>query len=405
MSGSRVVDAGTPPSGFDDWTTTVVRFHNFADLPTTNNNEGVISPQFTCFGHNWLLKIYPGGEEDSHEGYVAVYLANTLDKIIKIEYGYSVRDAAGKEVVYHKPSTDEFAAHGNGRNNSWRYPDFAEQSKIMKSLVNGALVIDVRMRLVDTNKSTPLFIPKNSLNDNIRNKFNDEESADVVFQVGRGAQQAKGKRKKAKTSTTNFYAHRFILQDISTTLAELCKPSDGGDSTPIKITDIEPGVFNHILYYMYGGKISDEELETNAKDIIDACDKYGIVNLKLGAEACYVKMTQFSVDNMIDNLLYADTKNLALLKEAIMDYIVANKNNIMGKVSFDNVPSSMITDVLAAVARVHQSEEDGDSESIKYNKMRVSELREKLDEKGLDVDGSREAMIAILKEQSPIMLC
>ena len=83
-----------------------------------------------------------------------------------------------------------------------------------------------------------------------------------------------------------------------------------------------------------------------------------------------------------------------------MDYIVANKNNIMGKVSFDNVPSSMITDVLAAVARVHQSEEDGDSESIKYNKMRVSELREKLDEQGLDVDGSREAMIAILKENS-----
>ena len=29
-----------------------------------------------------------------------------------------------------------------------------------------------------------------------------------------------------------------------------------------------------------------------------------------------MKTTQFSVDNMIDNLLYADAKNLALLKEA-----------------------------------------------------------------------------------------
>ena len=52
------------------------------------------------------------------------------------------------------------------------------------------------------------------------------------------------------------------------------------------------------------------------------------------------------------------------------------------------------------MARVDQSEEEGDSEGIKYNKMRVSELREMLDDKGLDVDGSREAMIAILKEQS-----
>ena len=151
---------------------------------------------------------------------------------------------------------------------------------------------------------------------------------------------------------------------------------------------------------MYGGEIDDGELESNAKEIINACDKHGIVNLKLEAEACYARTTIITIDNMIDNLLYADSKNLSLMKEAVMDYIVSNKNSIMGKVSFDNVPSSMMTDLLAAMARVDQSEEEGDSESIKYNKMRVSELREMLDEKGLDVDGSREAMIAILKEQS-----
>ena len=84
-----------------------------------------------------------------------------------------------------------------------------------------------------------------------------------------------------------------------------------------------------------------------------------------------------------------------------MDYIVANKNIIIGTVSFDNDPSSLITDVLTAVARVDQNEEDvGDIESIKYNKMRVSELRKRLDDKGLEVDGSREAMISLLKENS-----
>ena len=40
----------------------------------------------------------------------------------------------------------------------------------------------------------------------------------------------------------------------------------------------------------------------------------------------------------MDNLLYADSKNLTLLKEGIMDYIVANKKDIIGKISFDNVP-------------------------------------------------------------------
>ena len=38
-SGARVVDIGTPPSGFEDWTTTVVRIHNFSDLPTTKDER------------------------------------------------------------------------------------------------------------------------------------------------------------------------------------------------------------------------------------------------------------------------------------------------------------------------------------------------------------------------------
>ena len=45
-------------------------------------------------------------------------------------------------------------------------------------------------------------------------------------------------------------------------------------------------------------------------------------------------------------------------------------------------------------------ETGGDGDSKDYNKMRVGTLRKMLDEKGLDVDGSREAMIALLKEQS-----
>ena len=84
-----------------------------------------------------------------------------------------------------------------------------------------------------------------------------------------------------------------------------------------------------------------------------------------------------------------------------MDYIVANKHNIIGKVSFSNVPGDTCTDLLTAVARGEQPVGGGEEdESIKYNRMRVGILRKMLDDKGLDVDGSREAMIALLKEQS-----
>ena len=221
-----------------------------------------------------------------------------------------------------------------------------------------------------------------------------------VFEVESGRhEEINGKRLKI---TTNFYAHRLMLNDGAPLLAELCKPSaDGGDAkTTVSISDIKPDIFKQMLFYLYGGKLTDEEMDTNAKDIINACDKYGMVHLKLEAEARYVKSTTIDIDNILDNLLYADSKNCALLKEAVMDYIVTNKNDVIGNVSFDNVPGSTVTDILTAMARGEQVEDDGGDTSINYNKMRVCILRKMLDEKGLDVDGSREAMIALLKENA-----
>jgi len=402
MSISRV-DVGTPPNDFEGWTTANVCFHGFADL-TTTRGEGVISPEFSCFGHQWTLEIYPGGtseshgDEDSDEGYVTVFLENESRNSIKIEWACSVRDATGKEVVREEPETNEFDAVSNSPKNTWGYTDFAKRSTLMKLLVQGTLVVEVRMKLPSTGINTTQFIPENPFNNNMLELFMDEESADVVFEIG-GEQQTKGKRKRAKTSTTNFHAHRLILKKNASTLYEMCK-SDGEEGiTTVSITDVKPKIFKHMIHYTYGGKLSEDDLNNNAKEIINACDKYGVVNLKLEAEAAYVKTTEITKDNMMDNLLYADSKNLALLKEAVMDFILENKHSIMGKISLNNFPSHLVTDLLAAVARGEQPPVGGeDDESIKYNRMRVGTLRKMLDEKGLDVDGSREAMIALLKE-------
>ena len=46
----------------------------------------------------------------------------------------------------------------------------------------------------------------------------------------------------------------------------------GGGVTSISITDVNPEIFRHLLYYVYGGKLSNEELANNAKGILDAAD-------------------------------------------------------------------------------------------------------------------------------------
>jgi hypothetical protein len=174
----------------------VVRFHGFANL-TTTRDEFVDSPEFSCFGHRWRLRLYP--EEDSPEGYVALRLGNRSNTSIKIQWSYSVKDVDGKEVVYHEPDTDKFDACG-GRSSAWTTTNFAttnfaERSKLMNDyLAQGSLVIEVRIKLVDT--SITQFIPTNPIIKNVLKLFMDEETADVVFEVG-GQQQTKGKRKKA----------------------------------------------------------------------------------------------------------------------------------------------------------------------------------------------------------------
>lgn len=115
--------------------------------------------------------------------------------------------------------------------------------------------------------------------------------------------------------------------------------------------------------------------------------------------------TKISVENVIDNLLFADATNCALLKETLMDFIVEKRDEVMQKASFDDVPGHIYKDLLAAVARRYDdtsddSEEEADIIEKTYSKMRIGDLRKMLVEKGLDIDGSREALIAALKEHS-----
>ena len=212
MSANTVI-VGTPSLCLDGWTRTEVCFHGFSDLSTTRDEE-VASPIFSCFGHTWLVELYPGGDEKSNDGYVAIDLGNMSNEAIKIQYGFSVRDAAGKEIVYHKPKTNEFGAcdpDGDNVQNAWFNANFAKRSTLMDALIEGTLIIEVRMRskAIEVHKQ---FIPENPINNIILESFNDEESADVIFEVGSGSEQSKGTLKKAKTSTTTFHAHRFILQ-------------------------------------------------------------------------------------------------------------------------------------------------------------------------------------------------
>mmetsp|Transcript_19072 Transcript_19072/g.28931 ORF Transcript_19072/g.28931 Transcript_19072/m.28931 type:complete len:243 (+) Transcript_19072:1-729(+) len=239
------------------------------------------------------------------------------------------------------------------------------------------------MKLVE-NKALLNFIPENPFSKNMLGLFLDEQSADVRFELSSDDNSLK----------VQYHAHCLILKACAPALARLCEGSD--KSSPIVIPDVEPRVFLQLLLYIYGGDISPD-WKNDAKKFIDAADKFGLVNLKLTAEAWYVAYYNFTVVNVADELLYADSMNCPLLREAAINFISKNVKEVMKSESFENVlmakPASK--DIMLAVASSGQGSDAGviEDDSVAT----VNNLRVALYEKGLEIHGSRESLTSRLE--------
>ena len=96
----------------------------------------------------------------------------------------------------------------------------------------------------------------------------------------------------------------------------LCATSEG--LTPILI------IFHHLLYFIYGGEIDEEDLFADAKDLINGADKDGVTKLELETKVWNVNRAEITIGNAVDDLLCADAMNCALLEEVVIDFIVEN---------------------------------------------------------------------------------
>ena len=365
--------------------TVLVAFHEFNRIPL---QDGKNSDNFKAFGQQWSIAIYRsrGGELS-----VTIFLQDELSHTMK------VRLEVG---TYHPHSVSQLQSIVTRFSNGKTYDDLRLRSISDSDLVDGTLILKLVMytdRPPQDTSAGDEFVPTNPILGNVLKEYGNEETSDVTIEVGGVAEETgTGRRKRARTASTAFRAHQFVLRCNAPTLAEMCRPGDG--SEPVRIGNVSPETFKHVLRYCYGGEISDGDLEGSAREIIDAADRFGVTNLKLEAEAYLVQKETFTVENILDNLLYADSKNCALLLERAMDFVVENRKDIIGKVSFDDLPGTMYMDMLTAITQAQEAGKSGPDGDIDF--MRVSELRRRLHAKGLCVDGSRKAMIALLKENS-----
>ena len=306
---------------------------NFKDLPTTRDHY-VETPGFSCNGHQWYLKIFPGAGEDDQAGerYASIVLFHGSEGSITACYRVVIIDTAGKNNNMSAQATDSFEGKGHGRG-----VNYLKRSDILEMLdSDGTLTVDVSMK----EEPSDVFVPKNPLNKLIQRMFLNEDTADVCFEVSNAEAKIGEKRKKAEASELfHAHSHSQILKTCAPMLANLFDlDASDGKIAVATIDGVKPDIFRHILYYVYGGSVPEEELKTHTKDIIDAANMYSIINLKLEAETVYVNATNITMDNAMDNLLYADAMNCALLKEAVMNFLAENSSDASEKISFNDVP-------------------------------------------------------------------
>jgi hypothetical protein len=385
-----VVHVGHPPKEWEDgWESHLVHFHNFASLPS-GKNEFVLSPEFRSFGHKWRVQIYPGG--------VSLYLSYCSEGDFSVQqFHLSIKKKSGESVAERSLSPRKFVG-----TQSWGWHDFAARDVITHAdvLNNGSLTVEVRMK-PDGGDLCRNFIPKNPFVQHMLDLFLDEDTADMSFEVEtRPLLDASKDTSPALGEVFRevFHAHKFVLKTCAkgSILGSLCEDCDG--STPLPITDVVPKVFRLMLRYVYGGDISAGKWKDHSKDLLEASDKYGLTNLKIEAEARYVKLLKISVGDVVETVAYAEKMNCFLLKEAAIDFIVTNANEVLASGTLMNIPESkdIIREILCSVAAMSKQEQHKiDSKDL--HQLSMNDLRARLALLGDDFDGSKEALITRLK--------
>eukprot|EP00579_Thalassiosira_antarctica_P003264 CAMPEP_0201903904 /NCGR_PEP_ID=MMETSP0902-20130614/55721_1 /ASSEMBLY_ACC=CAM_ASM_000551 /TAXON_ID=420261 /ORGANISM="Thalassiosira antarctica, Strain CCMP982" /LENGTH=445 /DNA_ID=CAMNT_0048437973 /DNA_START=300 /DNA_END=1637 /DNA_ORIENTATION=+ len=156
-------------------------------------------------------------------------------------------------------------------------------------------------------------------------------------------------------------------------------------------------IFRHVLRYIYGGGPPKKDfLLEHAMDIIDVANYFGVDGLKLEAEATLVASRSITVANFVEYILFADAKECALLKKYAVSVFIARSKDVINSESFMELaksPKLMKELMLSVVDYGGTPPIEGDD----FGMMSVITLRKRLEEKGLDIDGSKEMLISRLE--------
>lgn len=118
-------------------------------------------------------------------------------------------------------------------------------------------------------------------------------------------------------------AHKLIVSRRSPVIASmLASDMVEGRTGVVTIRDMEPGIFSHLMRYIYSGKLGELTFDS-ALALHEAADQYAVHRLAKRCSEVLVEL--LSVDNACTALVIADAHNNETFVEQVVEYMVDNR--------------------------------------------------------------------------------
>ena len=337
------------------------KFDNFASLPSEPDDEISSEVQTDLNGHKWYLQLLPGGDATNHEaGWIGLYLYSENNDELNARFTLSIKNSNG--ATAKKIEIERIF----GEITNWGMA--MKRSAILDAtegiLKNDALDIEVCIQVKDDKEY--LFQPQNAHSSKMLQLFKSGENTDTSFKVGRKV----------------FHVHSLIINAHAPLLGNHC----GG-----VIKNIKPQVFQLLLEFIYSGQQpTDDMILKHDEALIDAANKYELIELKMMVESVLVRERVMTDENVADYLLFADAQSCPLLKEYAISFFLMKHREIL-----ESEHSKRLRDSGELMTEIMMLMDPGNNEA---ENMTVDELRKELNKRKLDVDGSKDTLIARLEE-------
>ncbi|KAJ3677022.1 hypothetical protein LUZ60_002746 [Juncus effusus] len=273
---------------------------------------------FTVGGHGWTIEYYPDGDIENSKDHISFFLVLNSDTTdVKLRVNFTMLDQSGNPTALSR-TTQPTTIQGKG--SGWGYSKFIERKTFEMSnyLNNDSFVIMctvtvLKQSFLESTKFEPVVVPPFNFGEQLSQFLESGTGADVTFEV----------------NGEFFKAHKLVLAARSSVFkAQFFGPMIEKVAESIKLNEIEPGVFQVLLHFIYSDSIPEfdgTKLETMIlyQHLLVAADRYEVERLKLICENELSK--NIEVKNLATTLTLAEQHNCSALKKSCFNFVSSSE--------------------------------------------------------------------------------